>query len=85
MRDGYLRIAATLAATAALAGCASASPIERLLGGHAEGDADGVVVLGLRGLDALPVAVAHCARFKKDAERRGRDPRGASYACVARG
>lgn len=89
MRNGtYTRVVASLALCAALGACASdagGEAVGRLLGGHAQGDADQVTVHGLTGLDALPVAVAHCARHGKDARFVRRAGDGALYACRPRG
>ena len=52
-----------------LAGCASDQPpvVDRLAGARVRGDADRVSVLGGR-LDALPLAVLHCARYGRSAQ-----------------
>ena len=77
----------TMAAiTMLLTACASdASFSDRLAGrDRVRGDADGVRVFGMSSrLDALPLAIGHCAKFGRSAQFTGRVERGYAFRCVA--
>ena len=66
----------------ALAACAS-DPLSGLLGGRAQGDARQVLVRDMDRFDALPIAVAHCARHHRSAQFRQMQGADAVYSCVA--
>jgi hypothetical protein len=69
---------------ALLAGCAGQTPlIDRVSDGRVAGDAEHVSIQGGR-LDALPLAVAHCARFGRSAEWSHADGDRSVYTCVAK-
>ena len=66
-----------------LAGCADQTPlIDRVSKGKVQGDATQVSVEGSR-LDALPLAVAHCARFSRSAQYNRAEGERSVYDCVA--
>jgi hypothetical protein len=66
-----------------LAGCADQTPlIDRVSKGRVMGDASQVSVEGGR-LDALPLAIAHCARFGRSAQWSHADGDRSVYDCVA--
>lgn len=66
-----------------LAGCADQPPlIDRVSRGKVEGDSSQVSIAGGR-LDALPLAIAHCARFGRSAEWSHSDGDRSVYSCVA--
>ena len=77
-----MRRIALLALTGAmLAGCADQPPlIDRVSRGKVEGDSNQVSIAGGR-LDALPLAIAQCARF---AQWSHSDGDRSVYSCVAR-
>ncbi|MBI1684055.1 hypothetical protein [Caulobacter hibisci] len=64
-----------------LAACAS--PMQILTRDRMRGDADGVTVMAMAPGDALPLAVAHCARFKKAASFARRQGGDAVFRCSA--
>jgi hypothetical protein len=67
-----------------LTGCATDRPaIDRLPGGRVLGDAERVSVEGPR-WDALPFAVAHCARFGRSAEYDRTEGGRSEFRCVAK-
>ena len=70
-----------------LSGCASdVSFSDRLAGrDRVSGDAEGIVVRGLGSrVEALPLAVGHCARFGRSAQFDRKDEDGAyRFRCVA--
>lgn len=73
-----------LVLAAALAGCATDRPaIDRLPGGRVVGGAERVSVEGPR-WDALPLAVAHCARFGRSAEFDHAEAGRSVFRCVAK-
>jgi hypothetical protein len=66
-----------------LCGCADSSPlIDRAAGGKLHGDADHVDIAAGR-LDALPLAIAHCARYGRSAQWSHADGDHSVYDCVA--
>ncbi len=70
---------------ALIAGCASAPPlVDNLPNGRVRGDANHVSVAGGR-WEALPLAVAHCARFGLSAEFERLDGDRAVFKCVRGG
>ena len=58
---------------------------DRLAGsGRVRGDADTVTVRGMGSrLDALPLAIGHCAHFGRSAQFAGRVEGGHRFRCVA--
>ena len=80
-----MRRIALLALTGAMfAGCADQPPlIDRVSRGKVEGDSNQVSIAGGR-LDALPLAIAHCARFGRSAQWSHSDGDRSVYSCVAR-
>jgi hypothetical protein len=69
-------------ASATLGGCAVFGSAVGL-GGRLSGDSEGVVVKGaLSPLEATPLAVAHCSRFKRAAQYEKATPTGRSFRCV---
>lgn len=83
-----MRAAGTIAIAAAtlLAGCASnVSFSDRLAGrDRVRGDAEGVRVFGMASrVDALPLAIGHCAKFGRSAQFVGRVAGGHAFRCVA--
>jgi hypothetical protein len=84
MMEMRMRWLTTLAlASGLLAGCADQPPlVDRLSKGKVMGDQSQVSVEGGR-LDALPLAVAHCARFGRSAEWSHADGDRSVYDCVA--
>jgi len=78
-------IAAAAMSTALLAGCASSPAlVDDLPNGRVQGDADHVSVQGGR-WEALPLAVAHCARFGLSAEFIKLDGDRSVFKCVRSG
>ena len=67
-----------------LSACADQPPlVDRMAKGRVQGDASQVSIEGGR-LDALPLAIAHCARYGRSAQW-GRSENGRSiYNCVPR-
>ena len=80
-----MRTIAVVALTGAiLAGCADQPPlIDRVSRGRVEGDSASVSIAGGR-LDALPLAIAHCARFGRSAQWSHSDGDRSVYSCVPR-
>ena len=80
-----MRRAAMLAGVAGLlAGCANSTPlVDKVSHGKVEGDASQVSIEGGR-LDALPLAVAHCARYGRSAQWSHADNDRSVYNCVPR-
>ena len=79
------RLLLPLVLAAAASGCAGAgqSTLQHLVGGRVVGDAEGVTVTGMSSrLDALPLAVAHCARFGKSAQFARSELVGARFNCT---
>lgn len=77
----------TLALAGALlaCGCASGAGLSDRLAGRdrVRGDAEGVRVSGMGSrLEALPLAVGHCARFGRSAQFDRRLPGGYAFRCV---
>ena len=70
-----------LAAAGLLAGCADTSGPPDGAPRRVQGDADRVSILGGR-LDALPLAIGHCARFGKSAQWDHADGDRSVYDCV---
>ena len=67
-----------------LAGCASQTPlIDRVANGRVQGDAHQVSIEGGR-LDALPLAIGHCARYGRSAQWSHAEDGRSIYNCVAR-
>ncbi len=70
-----------------LTGCASGESLSDRLAGRdrVRGDADGVAVTGFASrVEALPLAVGHCAKFGRSAQYDRRDDDGAyRFRCVA--
>lgn len=85
VRPGSVHRAAALAAAATLlSACVSEHPLDRLLGNHVSGDASQARVSGMESrTDALPVAVAHCAEFRRSAQFDRQDGADFVFACVA--
>ena len=80
-----MRAAAVMATAVLLAGCASdVSFSDRLAGrDRVRGDAEGVQVFGIGSrVDALPLAVGHCAKFGRAARFTGRIAGGHAFRCV---
>jgi hypothetical protein len=78
------RITIVALTAALLAGCAENRPaIDHLPGGRVVGDAERVSVAGPR-WDALPFAVAHCARFGRSAQFDRAEGERSVFRCVAR-
>lgn len=79
-----MRWVAVLALTGGLlAGCAGQAPlIDRVSRGKVLGDSSQVSVEGGR-LDALPLAIAHCARYGRSAQWSHADGDRSVYDCVA--
>ena len=67
--------------TAMLAGCADTSGPSDSPSRRVEGDASSASILGGR-LDALPLAIAHCARFGRSAQWSHADGDRSVYDCV---
>ena len=82
---GPMRWVAVLAlAGGVLAGCADQPPlIDRVSKGKVMGDASQVSVEGGR-LDALPLAIAHCARYGRSAQWSHEADDRSVYDCVAK-
>ena len=71
-------------AAVALAACADQPPlVDRVSKGQVQGDASRVSILGGR-LDALPLAVIHCARYGRSAQWSHADGDRSVYDCVAK-
>ena len=68
-------------AATTLAGCADTSGPSGGAPRRVEGDADQVSILGGR-LDALPLAIGHCARFGRSAQWSHADGDRSVYNCV---
>ena len=67
-----------------LAGCANQPPlVDRVSKGQVLGDAGRVSIQGGR-IDALPLAVIHCARYGRSAQWSHTDGDRSVYDCVAR-
>ena len=79
-------LAASALGTGALAGCASDESFSDRLAGRdrVHGDAEGVTVSGFASrVEALPLAVGHCARFGRSAQFDVRTDDGAyRFRCV---
>ena len=85
MAAGLIRLLAVSALLLCLSSCAAASEgaLEHLLGGRVEGDATRAAISGADGpLDALPLAIAHCTRFGRDAQFSRREGGRIVFACV---
>ncbi|WP_174301131.1 hypothetical protein [Caulobacter sp. S45] len=68
----------------ALAGCANQPPlVDRVSKGQVQGDAGRVSIEGGR-IDALPLAVIHCARYGRSARWSHTDGDRSVYDCVAK-
>lgn len=81
-----IRKLGALTAMLLLGACASDMSLSDRLAGsdRVSGDADGVRVFGMGSrLEALPLAVGHCAKFHRSAQFAGRVPRGYSFRCVS--
>ncbi len=80
-----LRGLALLAGTAVLlTACADQPPlVDRVSKGQVQGDASRVSIQGGR-LDALPLAVIHCARYGRSAQWSHTDGDRSVYDCVAK-
>ena len=80
-----MRRVGLLALTAlTMSACANSAPlVDRVSQGRVEGDATRVSVAGGR-LDALPLAIAHCARYGRSAQWGHADGDRSLYTCVAR-
>jgi hypothetical protein len=79
------RLAAAAVAAALLAGCASSPAlVDDLPNGRVHGDADHVSVQGGR-WEALPLAMAHCARFGLSATFSKLDGDRSVFKCVRGG
>ena len=77
-------VALLVTSTVALAGCADQPPlVDRVSKGQVQGDASHVSVQGGR-IDALPLAVIHCARYGRSAQWSHSDGDRSVYDCVAR-
>ena len=73
-----------VASTVALAGCADQPPlVDRVSKGQVQGDSSQVSIQGGR-IDALPLAVIHCARYGRSAQWSHSDSDRSVYNCVAR-
>ena len=67
-----------------LAGCANSTPlVDKVSRGKVDGDASQVSIQGGR-LDALPLAIAHCARYGRSAQWSHADNDRSVYDCVPR-
>ena len=65
-----------------LAGCVGQAPlIDRVSDGRVQGDATHVSIQGGR-LETLPLAVAHCARYRRSAQWSHADGVRSVYNCV---
>ncbi len=81
-----MRLSVVLVGLAALvlAGCADQPPlVDRVSKGQVEGDASRVSIQGGR-IDALPLAVIHCARYGRSAQWSHSDGDRSVYDCVAK-
>ncbi len=80
-----MRRVGLLALTAvAIAGCANSPPlVDRVSDGRVQGDASRVSIEGGR-LNALPLAIAHCARYGRAAQWGHPDGDRSVYTCVVR-
>lgn len=68
----------------ALGACAPGS-LSPIFGDRVRGDADQVVVKGFSdALEATPLAVAHCARFRRSAQYASRAADGLLFECRAK-
>lgn len=78
------RVGLWIVMIALLAGCANSPPlVDRVSRGKVEGDARRVSILGGR-LDALPLAILHCAKYGKSAQWSHSDDDRSVYSCVPR-
>ena len=77
-------VALLVTSTVALAGCTGQPPlVDRVSKGQVQGDAGRVSIQGGR-IDALPLAVIHCARYGRSAQWSHSDGDRSVYDCVAR-
>ena len=77
-------VALIVGAAVALAGCADQPPlVDRVSKGQVQGDGSRVSIEGGR-LDALPLAVIHCARYGRSAQWSHSEDGRSVYDCVAR-
>ena len=77
-------VALLVMASVVLTGCANQPPlVDRVSKGQVQGDANQVSIEGGR-LDALPLAVIHCARYGRSAQWSLADDGRSVYDCVAR-
>ncbi len=76
-----MRWVVLLAAAALVAGCADTSGPTDGAPRRVQGDGDHVSILGGR-LDALPLAIGHCARFGRSAQWSHADGDRSVYDCV---
>ncbi len=77
-------VALLMGAAIALAGCANQTPlVDRFSKGQVQGDASQVSIQGGR-IDALPLAVIHCARYGRSAQWSHADGDRSVYDCVAK-
>lgn len=84
--QGVIRAARSglIAMVLALGACASTSLTEVLSRGAVKGDAERVSVAASSAGEGLPLAVAHCARFRRSAQFAARETPGRyRYRCVA--
>jgi hypothetical protein len=78
------RMAIVIGMAATLAACADSPPlVDKISKGRVDGDAARVSVEGGR-LDALPLAIAHCARYGRSAQWSHAEGGRSVYDCVAR-
>ncbi len=78
------RFALLVGVTIVLAGCADQPPlVDRVSKGQVQGDADRVSIQGGR-IDALPLAVLHCARYGRSARWSHAEDDRSVYDCVAK-
>ena len=78
------RLAMLVVTSLVLAGCANQPPlVDRVSKGQVQGDRSQVSIQGGR-VDALPLAVLHCARYGRSAQWSHTDGDRSVYDCVAK-